>query len=179
MNIAVYCGSVTGNDEAFTQAAIDVGTWIAENGHTLVYGGGHAGLMGIVADTILEKGGKVIGVIPDVVKIREEIHRNVTELIEVESMSIRKQIMMDKSDAFIALPGGPGTIDEISEIIVNNRISVFDKPGALYNVKGYYDPFQETYEKMREHGFLGKDEECHILFSDDLLEIEEYLCKKC
>ena len=90
MNIAVYCGSVSGDDKAFTQAAIDVGNWLVDNNHTLVYGAGHVGLMGTVADTVLERGGKVIGVMPDVVKIREEMHTGLTELIQVESMSVRK-----------------------------------------------------------------------------------------
>ena len=114
MNITVYCGASLGNDSTYQAAAKKLGKWIADGQHTLVYGGGKLGLMGVVADTVLAHQGKVIGIIPQFLQDREVAHPNLTKTVIVESMSERKNKMIELGDAYIALPGGPGTLEEIA-----------------------------------------------------------------
>lgn len=175
MNIAVYCGASVGNNEKFALAARELATWITENGHTLVYGGGKVGLMGVIADEVLHLGGDVIGVIPIFLADRELSHPNIQQLEVVESMTDRKNRMIELADVFIALPGGPGTLEEIAEVISWARIARHDKPCILMNVDGYYDPLQAFFEQMVEREFLGKDDMKIMLFTDSLHEIEQYI----
>ncbi|MCR5736327.1 MAG: TIGR00730 family Rossman fold protein [Eubacterium sp.] len=177
MNIAVYCGAAKGKDPVYEEAARTVGKWIAENGHTLIYGGGNVGLMGVVANTVLELGGKVIGVIPDILFIREQRHDGITEIIDTHSMSERRNKMIELSDAFIALPGGPGTLDEISEIIMFIRIRELNEPCVLYNTKEFYEPLRAMLLLMGQEGFMEKDDMNKILFSDDIDEVAAYITK--
>ena len=116
MNVCVFCGSNTGDDSLYADTAREAGRLIAEGGHTLIYGGGNIGLMGVIADSALSHGGKVIGVIPDFLINREVGHRGLTELVIVQSMHERKKKMADLSNVFMALPGGWGTLDELAEI---------------------------------------------------------------
>ena len=145
MNIAVYCGSASGNRPSFTEGAKALGSWIAQNGHTLVYGGSRTGLMGATADAVLAGGGKVIGVIPDVKLIQERRHPGLTECIETKDMAERKQKMIELADAYVALPGGPGTLDEISEVICLARLGIENK--ACIRRSGRNQTFYRTIEQ--------------------------------
>lgn len=138
-SIAIFCGSTLGNDPIFAEMAELVGTRLAEQGKTLVYGGGRSGLMGIVADSALNAGGKVIGVIPQGLVDRELAHPGLTELHVVTSMHERKTLMADLSDGFIAMPGGAGTIEEIFEQWTWAQLGIHLKPCAFLNVHGFYD----------------------------------------
>lgn len=155
MNIAVYCGSVNGNHPAFSQAAELLGALIVARGDTLVYGGGESGLMGVIAGKVHQAGSPVIGVVPDNVSfIRERPQPYCTEVVRTENMSARKQKMMEMADLFIALPGGIGTMDEMTEVITLNRIGVFHKPCIMINADSYYEPFHDMLDRMIQAEFL-------------------------
>lgn len=139
-SVAVYCGSSSGTDPSFLDAAQTLGTALTKKGITLVYGGGDVGLMGALADSALEAGGTVIGVIPHFLIEKEVGHTGLTKCHAVETMHERKMKMADLADAFIALPGGFGTLEEISEIFTWNQLGIHTKPCALLNVSGFYDP---------------------------------------
>ncbi|MEG0250902.1 MAG: TIGR00730 family Rossman fold protein [Peptostreptococcus sp.] len=175
MNITVYCGSSMGNNELYRNSAVIVGTWIAKNNHTLVYGGGASGLMRLLADTVLENGGKVLGVRPDFLADLEPAHPGITQLIKVENMSERKKIMIENGDAYIALPGGLGTIEEISEVLSWAMIGRNSNPCIIFNSGGFYDDLKKQFEKMVDSGFLTKENERLILFSNSMEEIEDYI----
>lgn len=175
MNIAVYCGASVGNDQQFGQAARELGEWIAHQNHTLVYGGGKAGLMGIVADSVLNAGGQVIGVIPEFLKNRELAHEKLTELYIVESMSERKRMMFDFAQAFIALPGGPGTLEEITEMISWSRIGQNPYPCMFYNVNGFYQMTKILYDQMVNQGFLTKDDREKIGFVETPRALDTFI----
>ncbi len=173
MRIAVYLGSNPGNDPMFLACAREIGRMIAENGHTLVYGGANDGMMGALADTVAGNGGKAIGVIPEFFQVRA--HQGLEKLIVVENMPERKTKMIELADAFIALPGGPGTIEEISEVISAVRIGIFAKPCVIYNLNGYYDPLREMYDRMTECGFLSAGERRRFVFAETMDEIRNAL----
>lgn len=175
MRIAVYCGSDFGNNPEFADAAKLLGRWIGESGNSLIYGGGDSGLMGTVAKEVHDLGAEVIGVVPGNVDfIKDRPHPYVSELIVTENMSSRKQTMLDKADAFVALPGGTGTIDEISEAITLTKIGVFDKKCILFNYDGFYEPFKQMFETMENAGFLKGEDMKHVLFASDIEEIEAF-----
>jgi uncharacterized protein (TIGR00730 family) len=138
--ICIFCGSSPGGDPAYVDAAQDMGREIVARNLTLVYGGGHVGLMGAVADAVLEAGGSVIGVIPHALAVREVAHQRLTRLHVVGSMHERKAMMADLSDAFVALPGGFGTYEEFFEAVTWTQLGVHKKPCGLLNVAGFYDP---------------------------------------
>ena len=176
MKIAVYCGSDFGKYPVYTEAARELGRWIGKKGHSLVYGGGEAGLMGAISKEVYDAGCEVIGVIPGNVEfIKSRPQPFVTELIVTRDMSDRKAKMLELADVFIALPGGIGTLDEISEAITLTKIGVFDKPCVLFNRNGFYFSFSKMLEDMEDAGFLSADSMKHVLFSDDLEEIEEFI----
>ena len=152
--ICVYCGSNAGNDPAHRAAAHDLGAFLARSGIGLVYGGGNVGLMGAVADGALSQNGEVIGVIPKSLMEKELGHGGVTELHVVTSMHERKQMMVDLSDGFIALPGGFGTLDELFETLTWLQLSFHDKPVGLLNVGGFFDGLIEFIAHMSHSGFL-------------------------
>ena len=154
MNVCVFCGSSSGTDAAYANAARDTGRLLATSGHTLVYGGGNVGLMGILADAALEAGGRVIGVIPDFLMNREVGHRGLTELVVVPSMHERKKRMADMSDAFMALPGGWGTLDEFAEILTWRQLGLIDQPVGLLNTESFFSPLVEQMNTMSKKGFL-------------------------
>jgi uncharacterized protein (TIGR00730 family) len=153
-SICVYCGSSPGKDPAFLHAAREVGTLIAKRGLTLVYGGGNVGLMGVLADTVLAAGGRVVGVIPDHLVRWEVGHNGLTERHVVASMHERKAKMISLADGFLALPGGVGTLEEIVEAFVWMQLGLHAKPCALLNINGYYDPLVKFLEQMVESRFL-------------------------
>lgn len=153
--LCVYCGSSPGTDPAFAEAARAVGSLIGQQGWQLVYGGGHAGLMGIVADAALAAGAPVVGVIPQTLMVRELGHPRLTELHVVETMHQRKTMMAERADAFVALPGGIGTFEELFEVWTWRQLGYHDKPVGLLNVAGYYDPLLAFLGNSVDSGFVG------------------------
>jgi uncharacterized protein (TIGR00730 family) len=154
MNICVFCGSSTGHDPVYAEAAGKLGALMAEKSIMLVYGGGNIGLMGIVADSVLDAGGKVFGVIPDFLLKREVGHRGITTLEIVDSMHQRKQRMADMANAFIALPGGWGTLDELAEILTWKQLGLINQPVFIININGFFDPLLAQMRSMKDEGFL-------------------------
>lgn len=152
--ICVYCGSSTDAGEIYFAAARELGTRIAQRGFKLVYGGAHVGLMGALADAALAHGGEVAGVIPRALILKEAAHRGLTEMHEVESMHDRKALMAGLSDAFIALPGGFGTLDELFEIVTWALLDFHAKPVVLVNVDGYFDHLLAFLERATGDGFI-------------------------
>ncbi|MGG5371553.1 TIGR00730 family Rossman fold protein [Enterococcus sp. AZ196] len=175
MNIIVYCGAGSGNDPIYQKTTEKFGEWIAEKKHTLIYGGGKAGLMGTIADSVLNNKGKAIGVIPTFLIERELAHPNLTEMHVVPSMSERKQKMLELGDACIALPGGPGTLEEITEMISWARVGQNANPCVLFNEKGFYDPLKNLYDSMVENNFLTQEDRNKTLFSSSLIEIDQFI----
>lgn len=178
MKIAVYCGSSESRLEIYNEAAAELGKWIGSSGRELVYGGGTAGLMGVVSKAAFESGAKVTGVVPgNIGFIKDRPQPYVNELITTQDMSSRKKVMMDISDAFIALPGGIGTLDEISEAITMVRIGTYRKPCIFFNKAGYYDSVKVLFEKMAEAGYVESSGIKDVLFSEDLSEIASFIGK--
>jgi uncharacterized protein (TIGR00730 family) len=166
--VAVFCGSSFGNDPAYAEAARLTGRTLAERGIDVVYGGGHVGLMGTVADAALEAGGRVVGVIPRQLHDRELTHRGVTDLHVVESMHERKQAMADLSDAFLALPGGAGTLEEICEQWTWAQLTIHSKPSGFLDVKGFWAPMRQMVDQMVAAGFVRAEQSGIVSFEDDL-----------
>lgn len=154
LSVCVYCGSRVGTQASFGHAAAAVGTAIGRRGWQLVYGGGGAGLMGNVADAALAAGARVIGVIPDSLMRREAGHRGLTELHVVQTMHERKRMMADRADAFIALPGGIGTFEELFEVWSWRHLDYHDRPIGLLDVDGYFQPMLQMLERARGAGFV-------------------------
>jgi len=165
--IAVYCGSRFGDSPVFEQAARAIGHAIGAAGDTLVYGGGRVGLMGAAADATLAAGGRVVGVIPQALMDREVGHRGLTELHVVQTMHERKQLMATQADAFVALPGGIGTLEELYEMWSWQQLGYHDKPVALLNVDGYYDALLAFTRVSHERGFVSKAQFEALLVDDD------------
>ncbi|MBF5005978.1 LOG family protein [Diaphorobacter caeni] len=155
-SVCVYLGSRPGENPAFTQSAIQVGTWIGEHGGQLVYGGGRSGLMGTVAEATRKAGGRVVGVIPKALVDKELANQHCDELHIVDNMHERKAMMAERSDAFIALPGGIGTFEELFEIWTWRQLGYHDKPIGLLNVDGYYDGMLGFLETSVKSGFMGE-----------------------
>jgi uncharacterized protein (TIGR00730 family) len=153
-SVCVYCGSRPGDLPAYADAARAIGTEIGRRGWQLVYGGGRAGLMGVVADAALAAGATAVGVIPESLMGRELGHRGLTELHVVETMHQRKMLMAERSDAFLALPGGIGTFEELFEVWSWRQLGYHDKPLGLLNVAGYYDALLGFLMRSREQGFM-------------------------
>lgn len=167
--LAIYCGSATPADPVYIDCARQVGRTLAERGIGVVYGGGRLGLMGAVADSALEAGGEVIGIIPQALVDAEVAHRGLSELHVVETMHQRKQAFTDLSDGFINLPGGTGTMDELWEALSWAQIGYHVKPVGLLNVASYYDHLVAFYHHMAEVGFL-RPQHAGILIVDTTLD---------
>ena len=153
-SVCVYCGSRSGIKPEFSQAARTVGTWIGQHGGQLVYGGGKAGLMGIVAEATLQAGGRVVGVIPKALVEKEWALHECTELHIVETMHERKRMMAERADAFLALPGGIGTFEELFEVWTWRQLGYHDKPVGLLNINGYYNGLLDFLDSTVEQQFL-------------------------
>jgi uncharacterized protein (TIGR00730 family) len=153
-SVCVYCGSRPGTKPAYAAVAQQVGRWIAERNGQLVYGGGHNGLMGIMADACLQAGGRVIGVIPKALVDKEWAHTGCTELHVVDTMHERKRIMAEHADAFLALPGGIGTFEEFFEVWTWRQLGYHDKPIGLLNLDGYYDSLLVFLNSAVKQGFM-------------------------
>lgn len=165
--VCVYCGSSPGEDPAYAAAATAVGRLLAASGRALVYGGGHVGLMGTVADAALAAGGRVIGVIPRSLEEKELAHRGLSELRVVGSMHERKAMMADLADAFLALPGGLGTLEELFETWTWGQLGLHAKPCGLLNVAGFYDPLLALVDHMVAERFVGADHRRLLLVDTD------------
>ncbi|MDA0182975.1 TIGR00730 family Rossman fold protein [Solirubrobacter phytolaccae] len=166
-SVCVYCGSSLGNDPAYAEAATQLATVLATRGIRVVYGGASVGLMGLVADTALAAGGEVAGVIPQVLVDKEIAHPGLTELHTVGSMHERKALMAELSDAFIALPGGIGTLEELIEVYTWSYLGIHDKPFGLVNTNGYYDGFTAFLDHASAAGFLKPESRAKLTVSPD------------
>ena len=184
MNISVFCASSQPHNTRIAEAAAELGRRLALGGHTLLYGGSNLGLMGTLSGAALEQGGRVVGVIPTL--FSEDIIRSqpVTELVRVRSMAERKEYIIARSDAFVALPGGIGTLDEVSEVMVMNQLQIYDgqrvldgsyitKPMILLNINGFYNHFLEQMRLVKEEGLMRS--EAGLVAVDSVQEVLEYL----
>lgn len=173
--VCVFCASSRGTDPRHAEATVALGRALVERSWGLVYGGGSVGLMGLLADTVLEGGGEVIGVIPTPVFSREVGHRGCTELIEVGSMHERKVLMYDKADAFVALPGGFGTLEELAEILTWSQIGLHAKPVGVVDVGGYWRPLLEWCDTAVRAGLLKEANRRLLVARPDPVELLDAL----
>ena len=155
-SLCVYLGANTGAAPVYANAARDLGLALAKNGVRLVYGGGAVGLMGVLARTVMENGGNVTGIIPQFLKDREVMLREVDDLIVTTDMHERKRIMFQRADAFVALPGGIGTLEEVVEVMTWAQLDQHVKPVMIVNINGFWDPLVALFERMTQEGFLHK-----------------------
>ena len=177
MNITVYLGANEGNAPFFKEAVHELGLWIGTNGNTLVYGGSKSGLMGELAESVLQAGGKVIGVEPQFFIDAGFVYDEITELITTKDMSERKAKMIELGDVFIAFPGGTGTLEEITEVMSKVSLKHLDAPCILYNLNGYYDSLKQLLEHMIEVDLSSEEKQEGIYFAEDLEEIQRILDK--
>ena len=175
MNITVYLGANPGSDPALRTAVRELGTWIGESGHALVYGGSKSGLMGELAHSVLLTGGEVTGVEPRFFVEAGFVYDAITRLIVTEDMSRRKAKMIELGDAFIAFPGGTGTLEEIAEVMSKVSLGHLDAPCILYNLNGYYDALRAQLDRMIEMGLSSPEKQAGIRFADSLDAVREIL----
>ncbi len=175
MRITVYLGANEGNDPALRKAVEELGEWIGASGNALVYGGSKSGLMGAIADSVLSAGGEVTGVEPQFFIENEFQHDGLTKLIVTKDMSERKNKMIELSDAFIAFPGGTGTLEEIAEVMSKVSLKQLDAPCILYNLNGYYDDLKALLNRMIEKGLSSKERQEGIYFAENLDDIKQIL----
>lgn len=175
MNITVYLGANRGNDDSLERAAKELGQWIGDSGHALVYGGSKTGLMGSLAESVVESGGKVTGVEPEMFIEREVQYDGVTELIVTKDFPERKRKMIKLGDAFIAFPGGTGTLEEIAEVMSQAALEQLDAPCILYNLNGYYEGLKALLFHMIEMGLSTEERQKQIYFVENLADIKAIL----
>ena len=175
MNITVYLGANEGNDPRLKQAVQELGEWIGRSGNALVYGGSRAGLMGVLADSVLRAGGEVTGVEPQFFIEIEAQHNGLTKLIVTQDMTERKSKMIELGDAFIALPGGTGTLEEITEVMSKVSLKHLDAPCILYNLDGFYDELKALLRHMIEKGLSTPSRQEGIYFAENLDDIKQIL----
>ncbi|MDX5339461.1 MAG: TIGR00730 family Rossman fold protein [Cyclobacteriaceae bacterium] len=173
--ITIYCGSKKGNSGVFEAGARALVQEMIKRDHSLVYGAGRVGLMGVIADEMLAAGKEVLGIIPQKLVDREVAHQGCTELIIVETMRDRKWLMAERGDGFIAMPGGIGTLEELFEIMTLNQLRYIQKPLALYNVNGYYDKLLDFLNHAMDQGFLYPEQEELLIVSDDPADLLEQM----
>ena len=174
-SVCVYCGSSSNVDDAYKEAATRLGNLIAETGWDVVYGGGRVGLMGLVADGALEKGAKVVGIIPEHIEEREVQHDSLTEMHVVDTMHIRKAMMVEKSQAFVILPGGLGTLDELFEIMTWKQLGLHDKPIVVVNMKGYWNKLVELTQSLADAGFMRQEDMGLFTIVDSVEDVPQAL----
>ena len=167
MKICVFCGSSMGFNEAYRKGALLLADEMIEAKHELLYGGANVGLMKVIADAMLQAGCRVVGVMPRHLIDMEVAHKGITQMIEVDSMGERKDLLEREADAFIAMPGGFGTLDEVFEVAVLSQLRIMDKPVAFYNINGYYDKLLAFLRHAVEEGFIRKEHYDNIIVSDD------------
>ncbi len=156
-SVCVFCGSLSGARSTYEVAARELGTQLAQRGITLIYGGGHVGLMGAVADAALSAGGHVVGIIPEHLMRPEIAHQNLTELVVVDSMHTRKRQMAERADAFVVLPGGYGTLEEMFEMITWLQLQLHAKPIGALNASGFFEPLLALIQHSAQEGFIRPD----------------------
>ncbi|MFI6983266.1 TIGR00730 family Rossman fold protein [Embleya sp. NPDC050154] len=171
MRVAVFAGSASGASPGFREAAVELGRGLAEAGVGIVFGGGHVGLMGAVADACLAAGGEVIGVMPRSLVEREIAHRSLTELLITETMHERKAAMADRADAFVALPGGAGTLEELFEVWTWQHLAIHAKPVALLEVGDFWRPLLDALDTMTANGFLKPELRSTLLVARDSADL--------
>lgn len=174
-NVLLFCGSSKGNDQQIVDMAYALGKYMAENKYRLIYGGGNVGLMGIIANSVMQHGGEVIGIIPEFLMVREVGHVDVTEFFVVKSMHERKALMCDKADLILAIPGGFGTFDELFEMLTWLQLGLHTKPIGLLNFNGFFDLLLKQLDHMVEKGFLRPSNRDLILVKEDYIEMMEAL----
>lgn len=173
-SLAVFCGSKSGNNPLFEAHAKQLGNMLAEKNITLIYGGGNKGLMGAVANGVLEKNGTVTGIIPQLLTDREHSHQGITELIVVENMHVRKKMLYEKCDAAIILPGGFGTLDELFEMLTWNQLSIHDKQIFILNSAGFYNHLLAHAKQMQQENFLYDNIEERLTILNSPVELAAY-----
>ncbi len=172
--IAVFCGSKSGNNPLYQEHTIEIGKWMAAKKLTLIYGGGNIGLMGTIANSVLEGGGKVVGVIPEVLVQWEVGHQSLTELHVVADMHVRKKMMYELCYAAIILPGGIGTLDELFEMLTWNSLKIHDKKIILLNTAGYYNHLIKHLDVMETEGFLHETWKERLLIATSPKDINDF-----
>ena len=175
--ICVFCGSSMGTGLQYRKAAGDLGKLLAMKGIGLVYGGSNVGLMKIIADTVLQNNGRVTGVMPHHLISREIAHTGITEMFEVDTMAQRKEMMISISDAFIALPGGYGTLDELSEVLTFNQLRITDKPLGLLNTGGYFDALLRFFDHGVNEGFIRREHRDNLIVAEDTENLLDLLAQ--
>jgi uncharacterized protein (TIGR00730 family) len=180
--VVVFCGSSLGFNPVYKQAAIDLGNYFVKNNIGLVYGGGKIGMMGVISDTILEKNGEVIGVIPKLLEREEVVHAGVEQMIVCKKMSERKVIMSKLVDGYITLPGGFGTLDELFEALTLSQLHIEQKPVGLLNINGFFDAILVQIDKMVEEGYVKPENKKLLIVGssvDDLMQkMDAYIPQK-
>lgn len=177
-SLAVFCGSKEGTDKIYIRHAIELGKLFALHGITLIYGGGSTGIMGAIADEVMNNGGKVTGVIPQVLVEWERQHHSISELLVVDNMHTRKKKMYELCDAAIILPGGFGTLDEMFEMITWNQLSIHDKHIYIINSAGFFDHLIAHIKKMQEENFLYEAAYQRLIVIDNPADLIPYLAEK-
>lgn len=172
-SLSVFCGSKNGSDPLFVDHAKKIGYLLAKNNITLIYGGGNKGIMGAVANAVLENEGKVIGIMPKFLAVPEHQHNGLTEMLEVEDMHVRKRLLYEKCDAALVLPGGFGTMDEFFEMLTWNQLNIHNKKIFVLNTSGFYDHLITFLNKTEEDGFLYSDihQYLQVISSPEELEV--------
>lgn len=173
--ICVFCGSSMGFDDIYRRKALELADYLIEKGHSLVYGGADVGLMKIMADRMLEAGMEVIGVMPQYLVDKEVSHKGITKLHIVESMAERKNLLIEISDAFIAMPGGFGTLDELAEVLVLDQLQIISKPLGLYNVNDYFDFLIQFIEVGVAEGFVRDEHRSNVYSHENPKELCELI----
>ena len=180
--IVVFCGSSLGFNPIYKQAAIELGDYFVNNDITLVYGGGKIGMMGVLSESILKKGGNVIGVIPNLLKKEEVVNENVTELIITKTMSERKVMMSKLTDGYISLPGGFGTLDELFEGLTLGQLHIEKKPNGILNINGFFNHTLKQLDHMVSEGYLKKENKEMLLVGNNvselMLKMDTYIAPK-
>lgn len=178
MNVTVYLGANTGNDPELVTAVRELGTWIGESGNALVYGGSESGLMGELAKSVLAAGGEATGVEPQFFIDAGFEFDGLTRLIVTKDMSERKAIMIERGDAFVAFPGGTGTLEEITEVMSKVSLKHLDAPCILYNLNGYYNDLKALLAHMIKMGLSSEERQAGIYFAENLTQIKRILAEK-
>ena len=180
--IVVFCGSSLGFNPIYKHAAIELGDYFVNNDITLVYGGGKIGMMGVLSESILKKGGKVIGVIPNLLKKEEVVNKNVTELIITKTMSERKVMMSKLTDGYISLPGGFGALDELFEGLTLGQLHIEKKPNGILNINGFFNHTIKQLDHMVSEGYLKKENKEMLLVGNNvselMLKMDTYIAPK-
>jgi len=173
--ICVFCGSRSGNDDAHTEAARQLGSTLTAHGHSIVYGGGGVGLMGELADAALQHKGRVIGVIPEALANAELMHDRVADMRVVPDMHVRKATMHELADGYIALPGGYGTLEELFEVLCWAQLEFHQSPVAMLNLNGYYDGLASLIDNMVQHDFLSQSYKQLLTSASSIAELDAWL----